>query len=626
MSFNCIKIVCIIFNFMSRTSSNSIQVNVYLIDRSVFEEGKSDSEIINSILEEYRKTVNEDEKFVVQTLKPNLNTGEYKVEVYFSEKTSIPKWRKFLNTFINEGESILHKPNMNVSFLTFVYGAKNSIYAICGGLGNFALQGYIDQNFGIDILARLIKQDSKAVNSLQERGFTGNVIASTKYYRSDAKLSDEDEFGKIYKSVQAELDKSILSSLLGFTEDDVKKGAGCIAKSSFQVNKSVDFDFFVNKLIPGLATLLEREANFNVNKVVQISNRGEKNKALISKLKSIFIQNLYEFITKNKEFDIDFCHQDFEKFINACEFYAKKKNTQNLKKLELNEIPKDQIIKKLLEELHDNNLIDLSNLDLFQADFPKIQIITHSDEGYELTKGSLLAHMNCEIEDESGRKYFLLDDQWYEIKSNFLEDLNRNCQNTVKDYSDNDLIKNYVWTTDEDKFNSDFIGESGFLVLHKCMPRKIELCDVLHIDGEGICLIHVKNGFSNSTRELAAQIRLSAQRLHEDLNSSSTEYPFLREIYNAAKEYKDSESEYLRKLSSQFGNLSFEDFLKHFNRSSKEISFCAAIHDNAQTSRNLQSEISKFSSSIAKFSLIDVCRSVRSLGYDFKVCQIVNTP
>ncbi len=122
------------------------------------------------------------------------------------------------------------------------------------------------------------------MRSLQDRGVTGNVLGENRFFRGRQRLTDEDQFGKIYKEINAVLNNRILLRELGFSAADVKrKTSGCWAKSSFLLSKSIAFEKMLN-LVDRLNTILAKPPNFSLNSVILIRNRGEKNKELLAKL------------------------------------------------------------------------------------------------------------------------------------------------------------------------------------------------------------------------------------------------------------------------------------------------------------------------------------------------------
>lgn len=269
----------------------TMQIAVYSIENALFD-GMSNEQIIEIIVSTYNNKAPEHESFLEQGLREGLDLQGFSMRVYYSEKNREPKWTGFLRPILNENVDLLTGTNKDVSFVAFIYD-DNNLFAVSGGQGNFIVQDYINPHFGIEIITRIISENAKVIRSLNERGLTGAVLASTKYFRFDYKLADDDEFGKLYKQIRAELDTE-MSEKLGFSADEIRKHVGCIAKSTFKINKSMDITSLI-RVLKNISSLLEQEPNFILNKVKIIARRGEINKALIEQLEN----RLYDIMVDN---------------------------------------------------------------------------------------------------------------------------------------------------------------------------------------------------------------------------------------------------------------------------------------------------------------------------------------
>lgn len=120
--------------------------------------------------------------------------------------------------------------------------SSKNLYAVTGGLGYHAIQEFIDDDFGVDILSRLISKEDKILKSVKEKSVMGGILGTTKFFRKDYNLFENDGFGKIYQELKSRLNKDILKTKFGFSDEDLRKDSSCIAKTSFKINKSITFE------------------------------------------------------------------------------------------------------------------------------------------------------------------------------------------------------------------------------------------------------------------------------------------------------------------------------------------------------------------------------------------------
>ena len=189
--------------------SEKMPVTVYQVDQFLFPEQE-----LESIAHYIIGKANKDQLTKYTEEKTSNNIPEaYKVKLYSSCKQYRPKWRSFLGGLLAKDSKLKECMNRMYSFVCFIQYDKQ-IFAITGGLGSFAIDLYVNQNFGLEILIRLFEKDSKVIKSIQDRGVTGVVLGQIKSYRGDQRFSDENQFGKIFKQVKAELNKKILTKTL----------------------------------------------------------------------------------------------------------------------------------------------------------------------------------------------------------------------------------------------------------------------------------------------------------------------------------------------------------------------------------------------------------------------------
>lgn len=251
----------------------------------------------------------------------------FTLKLYYQSKPSYPKWKEFIQTITKTDEPITQRGKSRIEGFVLFLSKRGGLYAITGGHGHFVIQDRIDRNFGIDVFSRLIKKEDKILKSTREKSLVGGIMGTTKYFRNNFNLFDNDSFGKIYQELKANLNKDILTAKLGFTEDDIKKASLCVAKSSFRVNKDISFDQLVT-LIEGCESILETEQPVSINDIERLTRK--RNQPLIDRLnKALFAQLWGRYSQPNDGVDFDLCHYEVEKYLTASYYVISKGNQGN---------------------------------------------------------------------------------------------------------------------------------------------------------------------------------------------------------------------------------------------------------------------------------------------------------
>lgn len=603
-------------------SKEKILTNIYQIDRNICSfKGLNNLQIIEKIKYLYNKNIEKEEsqensleenKFLEREIKNEIDTHGFEIKLFTNLNRPVPNWLTFLKPILPEDSDLLKNRNLYNSYLAF-FIKGDYIFTICGGLGNFAIQNYINQNFGIEIISRLVEKNV-LIKSTQERGFIGNVLSSTRFYRGDYKLSDEDDFGKIYKAIQTELGEDILNKYFDFPKTQFKKGAGCIAKSSFQINKLITFDKLLT-IIDKLIEIYEMPVNFDVNKVQLVNNKGNNIKK-IKWLERILKRKIFNAINNNELLDFDFFNKDIESYFSANKYCISYRN----KEIKIRDLGCFSDLNELINELKNNNVLKLNTLKEFKKIIKNIIITTFDEDGKQITKGRFLKHIHGEIKTKKGDVYFYIDEKWYLLKDSFIDDLNSMCEEIINN-TDTDLeLEKYDWKTDkeensEEKYIEKYINTDGFIVMHRICEDNIELCDLIKYDDKNCYLVHIKKGFNNKMRDLSSQIYISARRLQA---IKSTNENYIEELYSKMKSYNNSPDLYLKGVSSQ--NITKEEFVNIFKN--KKINYCLCFIDESKSERDIKKDIKKFDSNIAKFSLMELNKNMKGFNFSLNIIQI----
>ncbi len=204
---------------------NKIPVSIHLLNTNLFE-ATSFNEIIGELIER----VNKEDEFLTEAKLSRDDFGNYLIRLFYSHLIYPPKWRGFFDSLLTKNSILKKAENVSYSFVCFV-GFGENIFAITGGFGAQKVSHMMFPDFGLEILVRLFDKNSKVVKNIQDRGLTGNILGQTKFYRGDQRFSDENQFGKIFKQVQAELNRELLKETFGFTEGQLKRSkSACMAR------------------------------------------------------------------------------------------------------------------------------------------------------------------------------------------------------------------------------------------------------------------------------------------------------------------------------------------------------------------------------------------------------------
>lgn len=247
----------------------------------------------------------------------------------------------------------------------------------------------------------------------------------------------------------------------------------------------------------------------------------------------------------------------------------------------------------------------------------RLRVRSYDSDGQVLTEATLIKHLHGEL--HLGDKiYFLIDGEWYEVENEFISSLNRECEHVINDSLEGFSLEPWLHShRDEDQYNQQYVGETGFLVMHKIYPDGFEIADIVKSEGINTYIIHVKQGFNNSMRELASQLAISARIIQEA--QISGDYEQLVKVYESLEEKARSDDQYFSLIGNQTEHITRDQFLDLFR--GKNIVFCLAFNDIATVERDIVN-IDRFDSNIAKFSLVELYRRLKAAGIKLRVIQI----
>jgi uncharacterized protein (TIGR04141 family) len=547
-----------------------------------------------------------------QKLKP-VTYKDYDISLFYRRKRSMVKWKDFIATIADPKADILKYPDtIAESFiLILISKATKKFFAVTGGFGHLDIQEIATNDLGIEILSRIVKKEDKALRATKEQSFTGGIQGAIKFFRNDYNLTDNENFGVIYHELTASIDKSKLVNMFGFSIQDLRSNSTCIAKNSFSLKKSLNFKELL-RVIVACEKILKNKPIVQINSVTKVN---KSNTALISSLNDSLNKNVFAIYQKpTAAHSIEIGHKDFEKYFQAQRttlsfWHARKSHNESF-----DEPIRD--VQTLIAAIRDK----FPNLT--KDEFDKITdrgiIQTEDTDGNTLTSDTIRDHYCTEIK-YSGKSYFLIEKDWYEISVTMIDSINETCTAVVKDrvYLGPQVNKWLASHTDENKYNASYIGQANALVFDKITPANIEVCDIVRWDNDNIYLYHIKKGFDNSMRDLCNQVFISARKVIED---SKIKYEFIGQLYDKLAN-NNGNSAYIKNAKKQLKTITRQQFIDLFSK--RKIVFVLAVMDTSRAgTRTLDNHMTDFDSNIAKFSLNELAKSMRNLDAAFRVVQL----
>ena len=606
--------------------AENMQISIYHIDgRSVEEEIKN--RVVDDIEEFEGKKytteeiveflLNENKDYSIQTLKKDSEIDVKSYKTIIAYRPSRPKpttWRDFFAKILDINSNMLKSTKQEESFMAFIYNDKN-IYSITGGFAFHRIESYLDSLFGIKILSGLIDKNSKKIKGVSERSVSKSVMATTKMFRVDYSISEDEEFGKIYKEIIAQLDSNILEEKLGFKKDEIKK-VQCIARTYFKITKSISIQD-VYKFIDKIDKIMEKDIN-DLNKVNILNSRNKRDKYTIDDLENLLIDKLYNDYIGQEDLYYDICDNDYQSFLLAGNYFLKYNSTVEI----LEGLEKENII-KAMNSLSIIKKIDLTDRQEFEKFIKNIKIVSFEEDiENESTNSKFLKSLSLELEKEND-KYFLMEGTWFKITEDYVLELDKKLNESIKGKINCKLITNTwnkkciidektheqkeVYKTETEFMKDNFLQDNTTIISHTKLIDNIEFSDLIKIDenNKKIYLIHIKRGFDASVRDLSYQMMFS--------------YNILQNARLQGK-YEKIEKLYEELNENEKNKISKNDFIEIFKK--YDFVYVFTFDDETAKNRNIANDLEKFESNIAKGVLLDLIKFFNIENVEFEVAQI----
>lgn len=588
--------------------SNRVNANLYRLKDIITNEVDDVGDFINDLIAEYE--VRSGNEFEEVELKPEVFTDTYSAKLFiYTTDTKKPKWIQFLEEIAVDEQHVEHLLNKFSSFVLFIYSTDNETYVVSKGYhGHHLLTEYIDKFFGLDVLSKLVSKSDTEIKQIEDRGVFGVELGSQRFFRDNYSLSQEDDFGKIYKAMLASIDEDDFARLGIVKKREDTSRVSVSGSASLAISTSFDYTELISR-IERISELLQTEGvHFNhFYKLTSPEVAGIKERLIEELLKEAY--RAYA----NRE-EMDFYHPELTKYLKASK--ARFDVMGDSLVLELGSSRKFiDIMDRLVQE----DKIDSSNENTFLTSLKNCHgafIMENEIEEYSEDK-SLDQWLSGEVE-YNGMKFFKVDNDWYRFRTGFNEHLNGffNSLNFSNIQPKQSLIDwNIGLVPNEGGYNAQYKDEEGFIVTDRAFLYNVELCDLMRITDDTLYLYHVKRGLGRDLRVLYNQVVNASRILRFELQNQKEEA--LQKYYThiSNKQYDGKQLEY-NSNGSKIG-VDQNSFNSLFD---KEIVFVFAFSSPSQDA--VKDEIIKTKSRIAKLSLIYCFRDMRLVDYDFFIEKI----
>lgn len=608
--------------------AGNMQISIYHIDKRSVEEEIKNKEVDEQESNENKTYSSEDiveflltenSDYREQILREDIEIDVKGFKTKIAYRPSPPKpatWRNFFLEILNRDSEILKSKKQEESFMVYIYN-ENNIYSITGGFAFHRIESYLDSLFGIKILSGLINRNTKKIKGVSERNVSKSIMATTKMFRVDYSISEDEDFGKIYKEIIAQLDSKILEEKLGFKKDEIKK-VQCIARTYFKITKSIDIEK-VYKIIDKIDKIMSQDIQ-DLNKVNILNSRNKRDKYTMDELEQILIDKLYKDYIGEEKFYYDICDNDYQSFLLAGNYCLKHNNVEK----ELESFEKDDVINAIASISIDKR-IDITEKSNFEKLIKNLRIISFEEDiEHESTNSKFLKSISSEIE-KDGNKYFIMEGTWFKITEDYVSELNNKLELSMQDKINTTLIRN-KWTkksiidrktqqpkmayiTETEFMNQNFVEDSNVIITHTKLIDNIEFADLIKFDenNKKVYLIHIKRGFDASARDLSYQMIFSCNILQNA--RIKADYSKIEELY---EELDQNEKNKIEK--QKFINLFKEN----------EIVYVFTFDDETKTKRKIKENIRDFESNIAKGVLLDLIKFYNVENIKFEIVQLEN--
>jgi hypothetical protein len=587
--------------------------NIFRIDKShsVLKDLLNTDSIVRTIISHsYKKkdrNLKEQELKLTTFKKENIDYFLY----YYQTTDKESDWSNFLPNELKDNATFLQT---KVNLVLFI-DTEFELFAVVGGSAFWIVATFMDHLFGLITYDRIISLESDEAISTKSRGMTGHRVGLNEQFRDDYRMMNYLQFGKIPKELHIKLASDTSFAHFNFLLSKPSEKLQIAVGKGFKINKEVDFEY-LHRVIIALCDILTMPPKDFLSSYIQVTE-GQYLEQLRGLLMNKIYNNIPIVLKESNDsrdiFEFDFCNPNkIEEFYEAEHYDLVERSETGRKKdghfatvRDKNEIYPTVI--KRAYELNGNNQQGV----FFYLYGVSVQCYIGNKQ--TATSG-FMYHFNAEFSVGSDA-VFLVDSKWYRLKESFIQSLIGQTERILQNTKLTNGILFEPWTfdpvkkqfSDEGQYNLLYEGLSNYIVLDTIIADGIELCDILYVSGNEIYLVHVKHSFTSRVRELTNQILISGRRLREAIASKQTS--FFDKLYDGL----------LNKHRSVNG-LSRNEFYDLFLL--KKPIYVFATASQLIDDLPIESNMDKYDSNIARFSLTTCSGEMQTNYYELKTFQI----
>lgn len=566
-----------------KESSELIQFSIYKINVEKVEETISlkEDENINDI----KSKIIEYLRNCIKKGRDNVLISDYdEFTLMLIKSKRNPIWKNMVEYMINNGkiiEDIDNKKIINESTSYILFNiVDNKIYAMTGGRGANYISKFIEKNYGLYLIPKIVDKNNPIIRKVVENNITGNNLSTERITKNVTSVSMEDSLGSIYRELNIQVSKEIAKKL-GVSGIEDNKQISISSGDSVVIRKSISLEE-LKVILKTLSKLEEKEDNFILNYFVPIRKKGIK----LSYLKDIMIQSII-----NNELDKFQLVSDniSQYYFTSYKYILTKENKSIFEKsspIEFKDIidtlrdDKGKLYKSRVEEA-------LYQYELGTMDENGETVIV-PDKIINLLRGCIEDDKYC---------YYLLNGTWYVFEEHFFNKLDekyKSLYDNIQTESEK-IVEKFNLTKEaknEDLYNGMFKEDSRIITVHKHEIKFIELADLIFYDDDNTYLMCNKGEFNGEhVRDLENQINTSSKMIELVLKNDKN---LIKQYYN---DLDEKEKEKIQQ----------EDFLKLFN---KQIVFIAGFSKNYKKQTR---------SPYAKYLLCELEKNLKISGFNLLI-------
>jgi uncharacterized protein (TIGR04141 family) len=417
-----------------------------------------------------------------------------------------PSWINFLK-HITSDRSALKIKKINPCFV-LLNRIENKCYAITGGSGHHHINQFIEEDFGLDAISRILEADR--IKLIRQTAFAGKILQLERIFKEFYNYNfDTSNWGKLTKEILGQIDNKLLNALFDLRGGKTRsiKLAG---KSSFWISRGVTHEE-LNSVLKKLHSVSHIEP-----KIPLFSGyRCIDDEAL----KKVLVERLLDELSMQFEAYLD--NPDSYTETNLHISYTDAKELILCDKYSINFPGKEPEVVDTLDLSAIFSALQKNQHTEFKKHFlSQISIVGLNDKDIERDiSGGLKRFIYAEIslEDEN---YYFVDGKWYQLTDEFQKDIDKRAKAIIDNCSDPSFSlpdwRGWTSTNKEPDYINEICASPNFVKMHNDHIRigtgndKAEMCDAVFFK-EGVHLVFIKRGTGSSLRELFAQVRTSVE-------------------------------------------------------------------------------------------------------------------